>query len=93
MFLWGANKLNNRFEKRFFEEEEPYLGALAMFLLGQPLWMFYFVVVMAIGVLGSLFLIIKAKMAGSETFRRFPFYYLWITVAIILLLIKNFGVI
>jgi len=93
LFLLGATKLNNRFQKRFFEEEEPYLGALAMFLLGQPFWMIYFIAVTAIGVLGSLFLIFKAKVVGSETFHRFPFYYLWLPVAIIVLIIKNFGII
>ncbi len=88
LFLLGAIALNNRFQKRFFEEEEPYLGALAMFLVGQPLWMIYFIIVMTIGVLGSLFLIIKAKAAGLTTFRRFPFYYLWLPVAIIILIVK-----
>ena len=93
LFLLGATALNNRFQKRFFEEEEPYLGALAMFLMGQPFWMIYFVIVMAIGVLGTLFLIFKAKMVGSATIHRFPLYYFWIPVAIIVLIIKNFGII
>lgn len=88
LFLLGAIALNNRFQKRFFEEEEPYFGALAIFLVGQPLWMIYFIIVMAIGVLGSLFLILKAKAVGSETFHRFPFYYLWLPVAITILIVK-----
>ncbi len=87
LFLLGAVLLNNRFQKRFFEEEEPYLGALAMFLVGQPLWMIYFIIVMTVGVLGSLFLILKAKAVGSETLHRFPFYYFWIPVAIIIVII------
>lgn len=92
LFLLGAIALNNRSQKRFFEEEEPYLGALAIFIMGQPFWMVYFAVVMTIGILGTLFLIFKAKMAGLTAFYRFPFYCLWIPVAIIILIIKNFGI-
>lgn len=87
LFLWLADLLNHRYQKRFFEEGEPYLGALAIFVLGQPFWIFYFIIVMAIGVLGSLFLIIKTKAIGSKTLHRFPFYYLWLPVAIVIMII------
>jgi hypothetical protein len=90
LFLWGATKLNKRFEKRFFEEDESYLGVLAMFMMGQPWWMVYFVIVMAVGVLGTFFPILKTKISGSTTLYRFPFYYFWIPVAIIILIGKEF---
>ena len=38
LFLWTANYFNRRFGYRFFENEEAYLGAIAIFLLGNPLW-------------------------------------------------------
>jgi len=89
LFLGLANLLNNRYQKRFFEEEEPYLGALAIFLMGQPLWMVYFTGVMFIGVLGTLFLRIGSRklrfLAASGN--RLPFYYFWVPVAIITIII------
>lgn len=86
LFLWLANLLNNRYQKRFFEEEEPYLGALALFVLGHPFWIFYFLAVMAIGVLGSLFLKVASyKLQAANC--RFPFYYFWLPVAIVVVII------
>ena len=86
LFLGLANLLNNRFQKRFFEEEEPYLGALGLFTVGHPLWIFYFIAVMAIGVLGSLFLKVSSSKLQALS-RRFPFYYFWLPVAIIVMII------
>ncbi|MFA5083950.1 MAG: hypothetical protein WC475_00990 [Candidatus Paceibacterota bacterium] len=85
LFLWLADSLNNRHQKRFFEEGEPYLGALAVFVMGQPLWLVYFIAVMSFGVLGTIFLKFRAKTRNS----RFPFYYFWIPVAIIIMIIDK----
>ncbi len=87
LFLWLANLLNNRCQKRFFEEGEPYLGTLAIFVLGQPFWIFYFIAMMLVGFLGSLFLALKAKKNKTQSFIRFPFYHFWIPVAIIVMII------
>lgn len=38
LLLVLADRLNIKFKKRFFEDEEPYLGALAVFILGNPNW-------------------------------------------------------
>ncbi|MDP3052839.1 MAG: hypothetical protein Q8N22_02715 [bacterium] len=86
LFLWLANLLNHRYQKRFFEEEELYLGALAIFIMGQPLWMIYFIAVMSVGVLGTLFFHVSCFMFHVSS-RRFPFYYLWLPVAILVLII------
>ncbi len=86
LFLWLANLLNNRCQKRFFEEGEIYLGALAIFVMGHPLWMFYFLAVMSIGVLGSLFLQASSAKRQAPSC-RFPFYHFWIPVAIIIMII------
>lgn len=86
LFLWLANLLNNRCQKRFFEEGEIYLGALAIFVLGHPLWMIYFIAIMSVGVLGTLFL--KAKSYKLKTMAcRFPFYHFWLPVAVIVMII------
>lgn len=84
LFLAAAFLLNKKFQERFFEKEEPYLGALAIFLVGHPWWMYYFIVVCLIGVVGTFYL----KIRRSE--KRFPFYHFWLPVAIILMVVKIF---
>jgi len=84
LFLIGASWLNNKHQKRFFEEEEPYMGALAIFAAGHPFWMFYFLGIFSVGVVGTLYL----KIIRSE--RRFPFYNFWFPVSIIFLLSLKF---
>jgi len=93
LFLSAAVFLNKKFQERFFEKEELYLGALAIFLVGHPFWMFYFLAVMTVGVLGSLFLKVTSyhayRQAGKlqVTSRRFPFYRFWLPLAILVLII------
>jgi GxxExxY protein len=59
LFLAAAFLLNKKFQERFFEKEEPYLGALAIFLVGHPWWIYYIIVIGLIGVIGTLYLKIK----------------------------------
>lgn len=100
LFLWLANLLNNRCQKRFFEEGELYLGTLAIFVLGHPLWMFYFLAIMSVGVIGTLFSKVSCSMFHAPCFmrqapcstlhapsRRFPFYYFWLPTAVIIMII------
>lgn len=84
LFLAAAFLLNKKFQERFFEKEEPYLGALAIFLVGHPWWIYYFIVIGLIGVIGTLYL----KIRHSE--KRFPFYNFWTPIAIVLIVIKIF---
>lgn len=77
VFLGVAILLNEKYQRRFFEDEEPYLGALFIFLLGNPLWIYYLASILLILVVGSL--VISRWLKKSD---RFPIYYLWFPVAI-----------
>ena len=85
-FLIGTNLLNKKCNERFFEKEEPYLGALAIFLIGYPGWIFY------LGILIAIYLIIHflSIKKGSLFIQRLSLYYFWMPVAIFVILIINF---
>ncbi len=91
-FLVSARRLNRRFKEKFFENQEPYLGALSIFLLGYPgwgyAWIYYVVAVLALAVLGSL--VVSHLLKKNE---RFSLYWLWLPVAILVILIKEFLVV
>lgn len=87
LFLAAAFLLNKKFQERFFEKEEPYLGALAIFLVGHPWWMYYIIVMLVLGLLGSIFLFLKAKSQKLKANYRFPFYHFWLPVALLVLII------
>jgi len=84
LFLFGAILLNKKYQERFFEKEEPYLGALAIFLVGQPWWFYYILVIGFIGIIGTLIL----KIVHSE--RRFPFYNFWLPIAVLIIIAEKF---
>lgn len=84
VFLLSAQKLNKKYEERFFEPEEPWLGALAFFLLGHPAWLFYFVLLILFYFLLSIFYFLLRKKQ-----ERIPFYYLWMPTAIFVIIIKG----
>lgn len=79
IFLYGAQILNSRFQKRFFEEEEPFWGALAIFVLGQPLWLYFVPLVLGAGLLTTAF-----KFLAVKKYERFSLYYFWMPAALIL---------
>ena len=87
IFLLAANILNHRFHRRFFEKEEPYFGALSIFMLGQPLWLFYLPVVLAGGLVVSAY-----KSYLTHKTYRFSLYYLWMGSAIVLFLALQLSV-
>jgi hypothetical protein len=76
---WTAQKLNNRFDERFFEKEEISLFALAAFLVGYPGILFYVIFVL----LTELFLTIIYTLGG---WGRAPMYYLWLPVALFVMI-------
>jgi len=88
VFLFSAQKLNAKFGKRFFEPEEPYLGALAVFLLGNPAWRWAWIwyigamLVIATLVTSYHFLITKEN-------RRFSLYRLWLPAALLVIIINE----
>ena len=80
IFLGLAKFFNKKFQERFFEPEEPYFGAIAMFLIGYPGLIFYLIIVLMSGLAGTLI-----------TRRRFSAYYLWLPVAIFVIMIQKWS--
>jgi len=84
LFLFSAKILNKKYQKRFFYPEEPYFGALAVFLAGWPGLLFYIIFLTLIYLfihLYSLFIIHNSQ--------RISLYYLWLPVAIFVILIQK----
>ncbi|KKT92179.1 MAG: hypothetical protein UW92_C0005G0027 [Candidatus Jorgensenbacteria bacterium GW2011_GWA2_45_13] len=81
LLLFSSLYYNKIFGGRFLESGEPYLGALAVFLLGNPawgyLWIYYLAAVLVAGVLGSL--ITSRTLDRGESFSLF---FLWLPLAI-----------
>lgn len=88
LFFISSIKYNNKFQNRFFENEEPYLGALSLFLLGNGewfyLWIFYLIAILIISVFGSY--ILQFLFKKNE---RFQLYWLWMPVALIGIIIMR----
>lgn len=88
LFLSAARWLNRRFDYRFFETEEPYFGALSIFLLGNPewnyAWIYYIVAILFIAslVTGYQLLITREN-------RRFSLCWLWFPLAILVILVNS----
>lgn len=86
VFLGAANFLNHRYESRFFEAEEPYLGALAIFLLGQSyLWIYYLAGFILFYLIFHLF-----NRFWRRQSERLPLYWLWLPAALLVIIIKGF---
>lgn len=91
LFFFAAGFLNRRFGERFFDREELYLGALSIFLLGNPAWnyawIYYLILVLFLSAVGSLF--------TQYIFRvreRFPLYWLWTPCAFgVIITLEFFG--
>ncbi len=82
IFLFAAIKLNEKFGERFFEKEEPYLGALAINLTGTP----GFVVYLAVLLVGQLLSTLTIWIIARKN-ERVPFYYLWLPAGVFAILI------
>ena len=83
IFGLTAYKLNSKFGNRFMELEEPYLIFLALFFIGHPFWVIYFISILAAEI---LFIIIR-RLLGDQG--RVSFYYLWLAVAIFVIILKE----
>lgn len=83
LFLAAAVWHNRRHQEKFFEKEEPYLGALAIFLAGTPGGLFYF---------GGLIFVYFIFHLGLGLVRRpekefrLPLYWLWLPLAILVIM-------
>jgi len=90
VFLFLTKILNKKYGERFFEPEEFYLGASAIFLSGHPGWLFYVVFLLAIYVLIQLFSTVKSSILNSKFSPvRVSLYWLWIPTAIFVILIQR----
>jgi len=86
LFLKAAKYYNKKYEEKFFYQEEYYLGALAIFLSGFPGVFLYIISLFIASVLGSLILNRFFTLKGE----RMSFYYLWIPVAIFVIIISKY---
>ena len=85
LFLFSAKALNKKYDERFFEPEEPYFGALAIFLSAHPGWLFYVVFII------SAYLLIHfySLLITHYSLQRISLYYLWIPTAIFVIIIQR----
>lgn len=86
ILILALNKTNKRRGKILLEEQEIYLAAMSIFLVGHPGWILYFPSLMAIYLLWH----IGNKLRGVNT--RLPLYYLWTGVAILTIIYIQWGV-
>ncbi|MEK7553147.1 MAG: hypothetical protein AAB504_00425 [Patescibacteria group bacterium] len=85
LFLFAAKRLNKKYEERFFEPEELWFGALAIFLVGHPGWLFYFTSLILIYFLIHIFSFLISHFSSF----RISLYYLWLPLAIFVILINK----
>ncbi|MEK7593224.1 MAG: hypothetical protein AAB464_00700 [Patescibacteria group bacterium] len=85
LFFFVAKYLNKKYQERFFYEEEFFIGALAIFLIGYPLAIFYLIGVISIYLLAHFVLAGASKNFGE----RLSTYYLWLPIAISVILISE----
>ncbi len=85
LFLKAVKYYNKKFEEKFFYPEEYHLGALAIFLSGFPGIFLYIISIFLASALGSLILNKFSTLKGE----RVSFYYLWIPVAIFVIIISK----
>jgi len=85
LFFFTAKFFNKKYEERFFYDEEYYLGALAMFLMSHPGWLFYLIFLI------SAYLLIHfySLLITHYSLQRVSLYYLWLTVAIFVIIIQR----
>ena len=97
-FMFLAAKSNKKSGEKFFDSEEPYLGALAIFLLGNRAWflgwtwIFYFLALGGLYLLSHLFWGVKNKIAKKRGAIRLPLYWLWLLTAILVMCAAQFSI-
>lgn len=87
-FLFFFSLLNKKFSNKFFYPGEGFVGAAAIFLLGNPsweyLWIYYGVGVFAVGI---LYQFVAEKIFKKDALLSFR--WLWIPLAIVAILIRE----
>lgn len=82
LFIYLLTKLNNSRDKTLFEDEEPYIAGLFMFLSGYPGILIYFVSILAVYLLWHI-----VEMFRGAKDVRLPLYYLWPIAALLMILV------
>ena len=85
IFLILAGKFNKKHDEKFFEREELWLGALALFLTSWPGAFFYFIGL----ILVYLIIHIILSLIYSFSPLRVSLYYLWMPTAIFVIIINK----
>jgi len=87
LLLYFVRRYDRKMGFRFFEKEEPYFGAVSIFLLGNPAWcwswVYYVAGVLLLSVVISL---IRGHISRKE--ERFSLYHVWFPTAILVIIIQ-----
>ena len=86
LFMWAAKRYNKKFDERFFEKEEIYLGALSIFLVNHPGWIIYFPTLITL----YMFIQLYNRFVRRKVDERIPLYHLWVPTAIFVILINEY---
>jgi hypothetical protein len=78
LFLFAMYYGNRRWQERFFYPDEVYLIALAIFMVGNPLWIGYLLVTLLVYCLYVL-----TRRVITRKNERVTFYYFWLPIALI----------
>jgi hypothetical protein len=86
VFILISKFFNRKYNERFFDNEEYYVGALALFLTSYPGCFFYIFFLLIFYLIAHLvfFFFLRQKQAI-----RLSLYYFWIPVAIFVIIIKD----
>jgi hypothetical protein len=85
IFIFWMRHANQKHGGKFFEDEEPYLAGLGIFLSGHPGWLVYLTIL--IFFYSSLHLVRRLK--GGKNI-RISLYHLWIPAALFVILVNEF---
>lgn len=89
LFFFGAKKLNQKYDGRFFEEIEPYLLLVSLFATGTPGWIAYLFVFFAVYFFANASITIFHLVITKKSEVRIPLFYLWLPSAISTILISR----
>ena len=84
IFLGLAKYFNKKRDYNFFKKEEAYFLAMALFLSGHPGWMLYFVLILTISLLASVY-------KSYKTYRtyRISLYHFWLPVGVLTIILNK----
>lgn len=85
IFLYSAKMLNKKCGERFFYPEEFYFGALSMFLVGHPGWVFYSIILIIV----YFILLFASHFLFSKKGGRLSLFWLWLPTAISVILVSE----